>query len=114
MTSAAVEVRDLVKTYGSLSAVDGVSFTVEVGEVFALLGPNGAGKSTTIEILEGHRDRTSGTVTVLGHDPATAGPAFRDRIGIVLQSSGIEDELTVREVVAHYGPPMPGPATSTR
>ena len=101
--SAAVDVVDLVKVYGDMRAVDGVSFRVEQGEVFALLGPNGAGKSTTVEILEGHRTRTSGTVQVLGTDPSTAGAGFRERIGIVLQSSGIDPELTVREAIDFYG-----------
>lgn len=100
---AAIEVRDLVRTYGSVRAVDGVSFEVADGEVFALLGPNGAGKSTTVEILEGHRRRDAGTVTVLGVDPGTADAGFRDRIGIVLQSAGIDRELTVREVLGLYG-----------
>jgi ABC-2 type transport system ATP-binding protein len=98
----AIEVVDLVKTYGDTRAVDGVSFRVEEGEVFAILGPNGAGKSTTVEILEGHRERTSGAVSVLGTDPGTAGSGFRDRIGIVLQSAGIDRELTVREVLGFY------------
>lgn len=101
--SAAIEVRDLVKHYGAVRAVDGVSFAVAEGEVFALLGPNGAGKSTTVEILEGHRPRTSGAIRVLGVDPATAGRDHRDRIGIVLQSAGIDRELTVREVLDFYG-----------
>lgn len=100
--TAAIEVRDLVKTYGENRAVDGVSFAVEEGEVFAILGPNGAGKSTAVEILEGHRERTSGDVSVLGQDPATAGAAFRDRLGIVLQSAGIDRELSVREVLEFY------------
>ncbi len=99
---AAIEVADLTKTYGSLTAVDRVSFEVADGEVFALLGPNGAGKSTTIEILEGHRQATSGTARVLGIDPAGGGRELRDRIGIVLQSSGIESELSVREAVDLY------------
>ena len=101
--SPAVAVSELVKDYGALRAVDGVSFEVEQGEVFALLGPNGAGKSTIVEILEGHRTRTSGTVQVLDTDPASAGASFRDRIGIVLQSSGIDPELTVREAIDFYG-----------
>jgi ABC-2 type transport system ATP-binding protein len=100
--AATIEVTDLVKTYGDTKAVDGVSFTVEEGEVFAILGPNGAGKSTTVEILEGHRERTSGTVSVLGVDPAKAGSSFRDRLGIVLQSAGVDRELTVREVLHFY------------
>ncbi len=97
-----IEVRDLVKAYGDTRAVDGVSFTVQEGEVFAILGPNGAGKSTTVEILEGHRERTSGSVSVLGVDPATAGAGFRDRLGVVLQSAGVDRELSVREVLHFY------------
>lgn len=100
--SRAVEVVDLVKDYGTVRAVDGVSFEVGRGEVFALLGPNGAGKSTIVEILEGHRSRTSGTVRVLDTDPGAAGASFRDRIGIVLQESGIDPELTVREAIDFY------------
>ena len=100
---AVIEVENLAKRYGDIDAVRDVTLQVEEGEVFALLGPNGAGKSTTVEILEGHRTRTSGRVSVLGVDPETAGREFRDRIGIVLQSSGIEDELTVREALEFYG-----------
>lgn len=98
-----IEVRDLHKHYGSNRAVDGVSFDVREGEVYALLGENGAGKSTTVEILEGYRPRTGGTVSVLGVDPSTAGREWRDRIGIVLQSAGVENEFTVREVISLYG-----------
>ena len=97
-----IEVVGLVKDYGETRAVDGVSLRVEEGEVFALLGPNGAGKSTTVEILEGHRERSSGSVQVLGVDPGSGDRRFRDRIGIVLQSSGIDPELTVREVIELY------------
>ena len=100
---SAVVVTELARFYGDVRAVDGISFTVEEGEVFALLGPNGAGKSTVVEILEGHRTRDAGQVTVLGRDPGTAGQAYRDRIGIVLQETGIERELTVREALVHYG-----------
>jgi ABC-2 type transport system ATP-binding protein len=100
---AVIAVRELRKDYGSVRAVDGLSFEVAEGEVYALLGENGAGKSTTVEILEGHRRRTSGDVSVLGQDPAGAGRDFRDRIGIVLQTSGVEHELTVREAVTFYG-----------
>ncbi|BAN03140.1 ABC transporter ATP-binding protein [Ilumatobacter coccineus] len=98
-----IEVRDLHKHYGSNRAVYGISFDVRAGEVYALLGENGAGKSTTVEILEGYRERTSGSVSVLGVDPAGAGRAWRDRIGIVLQSAGVESEFTVREVIELYG-----------
>jgi ABC-2 type transport system ATP-binding protein len=98
-----IEVCDLRKDYGDIRAVDGLSFHVAAGEVYALLGENGAGKSTAVEILEGHRVATSGSVSVLGVDPAEADREFRDRIGIVLQSSGVESEFTVREVVELYG-----------
>jgi ABC-2 type transport system ATP-binding protein len=97
-----VVVADLCKDYGQVRAVDGVSFSIHAGEVFALLGPNGAGKTTTVEILEGHRSRTSGSVSVLGHDPATGGREFRERIGIVLQEAGFDEEFSVRELVELY------------
>jgi ABC-2 type transport system ATP-binding protein len=98
----AVEVEGLRKQYGELAAVDGLSFTIEEGEVFALVGPNGAGKTTTVEILEGHRQRTGGEVRVLGFDPATGGRAFRERIGIVLQEAGFDEDFSVRELVRLY------------
>lgn len=104
---SAIEIRGLVKSYGNVHAVRGIDLTVEEGEVFALLGPNGAGKTTTIEILEGHRARTSGTVTVLGIDPEEADRAFRERIGVVLQTSGMNRELTVRESVRLYAAMYP-------
>jgi ABC-2 type transport system ATP-binding protein len=99
----AIEVRDLRKQYGPNEAVAGVSFSIAEGEVYGLLGHNGAGKSTTVEILEGHRTRSSGDVSVIGMDPADAGRELRDRIGIVLQASAVEKELTVREALAFYG-----------
>lgn len=99
---AAIEVQDLHKHYGDNRAVDGVSFFVERGEVYALLGHNGAGKTTAVEILEGHRSATKGDISVLGFDPARAEREFRDRIGVVLQSSGVENEFTVREAVDLY------------
>jgi ABC-2 type transport system ATP-binding protein len=98
----AIEVRGLRKAYGDTVAVAGVDLTVASGEIFALLGPNGAGKTTTIEILEGYRPRDAGTVSVLGHDPATAGADWRARVGMVLQTSGEFDALTVAEVVHHF------------
>jgi ABC-2 type transport system ATP-binding protein len=101
-TEPVVVVDDLRKSYGELTAVDGLSFTIEPGEVFALLGPNGAGKTTTVEILEGHRHRTGGSVRVLGFDPQTGGRAYRERIGIVLQEAGFDEEFTVRELVTMY------------
>lgn len=99
---SAITVSDLHKHYGDNHAVDGISFDVRAGEVYALLGENGAGKSTTVEVLEGHRTATSGSVSVLGSDPARGERTLRDRIGVVLQSSGVESEFTVREVVDLY------------
>jgi ABC-2 type transport system ATP-binding protein len=96
---ATIEVRDLARAYGTVRAVDGITFSVGDGEIFALLGPNGAGKTTTVEILEGYRSRDAGLVRVLGIDPASGGSAFRARIGVVLQSAGFEEEFTVRELV---------------
>ncbi|CAN5447042.1 ABC transporter ATP-binding protein [soil metagenome] len=103
----AIEARQLYKSYGDVTAVDGVDLTIEEGEVFALLGPNGAGKTTTVEILEGHRPRTSGEVSVLGFDPQTGGRPFREQIGIVLQQQAVEDVLTVREALQLYGSMFP-------
>jgi ABC-2 type transport system ATP-binding protein len=97
-----VRVRDLRKSYGPREAVRGIDLDVHAGEVVALLGPNGAGKTTTVEILEGYRERTGGEVTVLGHDPGRGEPAYKARIGIVLQSTGVERYLTAAEVVGLY------------
>jgi ABC-2 type transport system ATP-binding protein len=102
MTNA-IEVDELHKRYADVEAVRGVSFTVGAGEVFCMLGPNGAGKTTTTEILEGHRLASSGRVSVLGHDPARGERALRERIGVVLQSSGVQPDLTVAELIEMYG-----------
>jgi len=107
--AACIAVEGLQRSYGDVDAVRGVSFSVEQGEVFALLGPNGAGKTTTVEILEGHRARTAGSVSVLGFDPATGGRPFRARIGIVLQEAGIDGELTVHEAVSLFAGFYPRP-----
>jgi ABC-2 type transport system ATP-binding protein len=98
----AIRVEDLRKSYGSVEALRGVSFAVATGEVVAVLGPNGAGKTTMIEILEGFRARDGGSALVLGTDPAQGGSELRQRIGIVLQESDIDNYLTVREVVQMY------------
>jgi ABC-2 type transport system ATP-binding protein len=94
-----IEVTDLRKSYGPVQAVRGISFSVDEGEILAVLGPNGAGKTTTVEILEGYRQRDAGNVSVLGMDPATGGTELRQRIGIVLQECGVEQYLTVAEVL---------------
>ena len=100
---AAIRVSGLRKSYGSYEAVRGVDFEITAGEVFGLLGPNGAGKTTTIEILEGYRERDAGQVEVLGEDPASAGRAWRERLGVVLQSSSLYPNLTVRESLDVFG-----------
>jgi ABC-2 type transport system ATP-binding protein len=90
-------VRGLRKRYGDHEAVRGIDFEIGSGEVFGLLGPNGAGKTTTVEILEGYRARDGGEVEVLGRDPQRAGRDWRERVGVVLQSSSLYPNLTVRE-----------------
>ena len=95
--AAAISVTGLQKSYGAYEAVRGIDFVIETGEVFGLLGPNGAGKTTTVEILEGYRPRDGGQVSVLGQDPAHAGPDWRQRIGVVLQSGALYPNLTVTE-----------------
>lgn len=104
-----VVVEELHKRYGDNHAVKGLSLTIEDGEVFAIVGPNGAGKTSTVEILEGHRTRTSGRVEVLGFDPQTGGRAYRERIGIVLQEAGMDERFTVRELVSLYAGFYPAP-----
>jgi len=105
----AISVRGLRKAYGEVEAVRGIDLTVRAGEVFALLGPNGAGKTTTVEILEGFRPRDGGDVDVLGFDPAAGPRHLKERIGIVLQSTGIEPYLTVAETIEMYRGYYPHP-----
>jgi ABC-2 type transport system ATP-binding protein len=109
VSDAAISVRDLHKSYGPVEAVRGISFDVRRGEVFGLLGPNGAGKTSTVEILEGYRPRTSGEVSVLGHDPERGERSLKERVGIVLQSVGFYPRATVRESVEHMASFYPGP-----
>lgn len=109
--AAAINVHGLRKTYGALEAVRGINLHVARGEIFALIGPNGAGKTTTVEILEGYRARSNGEVSVLGFDPARNELAFKQRIGIVLQTTAMEPYLTVEEVIelfrGYYPRPRP-------
>jgi len=104
-----VQVRGLQKRYGSHEAVRGIDLEIRRGEIFAFLGPNGAGKTTTVEILEGFRQASGGTIEVLGHDPWHASGSWRSRIGIVLQESEAEPGLTVRECVSLYAGYYPAP-----
>ena len=98
----AIDTNQLTKKYGDFQAVNNVSLRVRKGEIFALLGPNGAGKTTTVEILEGHRSKTSGQVKVLGMDPSENSTEFRSRVGIVLQDTGIEQYLTAVEILEQF------------
>ena len=105
----AVDVHGLHKSYSGRPAVTGIDLAIRPGEVFALLGPNGAGKTTTVEILEGYRTRDRGEVSVLGIDPGRHRASLKSRIGIVLQSAGIDRYLTVRETIAMYATFYPHP-----
>ena len=110
----AISVTGLRMSYGTYEAVRGIDLEVARGEILAFLGPNGAGKTTTTEILEGFRTRTAGDVRVLGADPATAGPDWRARIGVVLQTNAPERLLTVRECLRMYAGYYPRPLSVER
>ena len=103
MADPAVEVRELRKDYPGVRAVDGISFQVARGEVFAFLGPNGAGKTTTVEILEGLRQGSGGTARVLGLDPWTQGTELHRRIGVIPQDFRFFEKATPREAIIYYG-----------
>ena len=104
-----IDVKGLTKTYGQLNAVDGLDLQVEQGEIFALLGPNGAGKTTTIDILTGHNKRTSGSVEVLGSDPARDDRRWRSRVGVVPQKAATYSDIKVKEVIDHFAAFYPDP-----
>jgi ABC-2 type transport system ATP-binding protein len=104
-----IEVKGLRMSYDGFEAVRGVDLQVFRGEIFTFLGPNGAGKTTTVEVLEGHRKRTAGEVRVLGEDPEHADRSWRARVGVVLQSSRVEQQLTVRECLELYAGYYPAP-----
>ncbi|MBM4237135.1 MAG: ABC transporter ATP-binding protein [Euryarchaeota archaeon] len=103
MSEVVIEVHDLVKEYGELKAVDGISFEVMKGEVFSLLGPNGAGKTTTVEIIECLRTMTSGDVKVLGLDLSSKTREIKSRIGVLPQDFNAFDLLTVKENIEFFG-----------
>jgi ABC-2 type transport system ATP-binding protein len=106
---SAIRVEELRKRYGEEEALRGISFEIEEGEVFGLLGPNGAGKTTTVEILEGYRPRDGGQVEVLGFDPQRSERSFRERIGVVLQSSELWSTLTPIETLRMFAGYYPRP-----
>lgn len=101
--TAVVEVKDLVKSYGDVKAVQGISFTVEEGEVFGLVGPNGAGKTTTLEIIEGLRKQDSGTIRIDGVDSRKDLRRVKEILGIQLQASALFEKLTVVETLELFG-----------
>jgi ABC-2 type transport system ATP-binding protein len=105
----AVVVEHVTKRFGALAAVDDISFTVPEGQLLAVLGPNGAGKTTTLEMLEGFSTPTSGTIRILGTDPHRGGRAWRARIGLVLQSTSLDAELTVRDTISLFARLYPAP-----
>lgn len=107
--TAVIDVEGLTKTYGDFHAIHGLDLQVEKGEVFAFLGPNGAGKTTTIDILTGARPRTSGSVSVLGYDPADDDRFWRSRVGVVPQGAATYPDLRVREVIEHFATFYPHP-----
>ncbi len=102
-STAVIEAQDLRKRYGSVLAVDGVSFEVQRGEVFGMLGPNGAGKTTTVEMLEGLRKPDGGQALVLGIDVAREPDRLKERIGVQLQTAALYPNLTVTEVIDLFG-----------
>src|SRR3954468_8251586 len=111
---AIIEVKDLTKRYGEQTAVDGVSFTVEKGEIFGILGPNGAGKTTTVESIAGLRTPDAGTIRVLGLDPRRDRDRLRSLVGVQLQESELPDRLTVIEALRLFASFYAKPADTRR
>jgi ABC-2 type transport system ATP-binding protein len=109
MAETAVDVRDLHKRYGEVRAVDGATFSIAHGEVFGLLGPNGAGKTTTVECILGLRQPDRGNVTLLGTEDRARSREVRARVGVQLQTTGLQPRLTVRELVALFACLYPSP-----
>lgn len=107
---AVIEVRNLARRYGSQVALDGISFTVEQGEIFGILGPNGAGKTTAVECMAGLRRPDSGSIRVLGLDPQADGHALRERAGVQLQQTQLQDKIKVWEALDLYASFYPRPA----
>jgi ABC-2 type transport system ATP-binding protein len=107
-----IEVTDLRKVYGQRTVVDGVSFSVEPGEIFGILGPNGAGKTTTVECIGGLRHPDAGSICVAGMDPAKEGATFREVLGIQLQESRLPDKMSVDEALDLYASFYPAPHNS--
>jgi ABC-2 type transport system ATP-binding protein len=109
VTMPVIDVADLRKVYGERTVVDGVSFSVEQGEIFGVLGPNGAGKTTMVECIGGLRRRDGGSIRVAGLDPAEEGVAFRSALGIQLQESRLPDKMSVEEALNLYASFYPRP-----
>ncbi len=111
---AVIEVRNLAKRYGEQVALEGVSFAVEQGEIFGILGPNGAGKTTAVESMAGLRRPDSGSIRVLGLDPQAEGRELRERVGIQLQETHLQDNIKVWEALDLYASLYPRPADWNR
>ncbi len=106
-----INVKDLKKYYGSVKAVDGISFQVKAGQIFGMLGPNGAGKTTTIETLIGLLDRNGGQINISGLDPDSDPDELKKRIGVQLQNPAMFPHLTVRETLQLFASFYPHPLT---
>ncbi len=99
---AVIQVEDLIKTYGGVNVVDGISFSVEAGEIFGIVGPNGAGKTTTVESVSGLRRPDGGSISVLGLDPQSDHYEVAQRVGVQLQESRLQDKIRVNEALELY------------